>query len=171
MLRHLGILASAFHPLRILIVQPMMSTMPRDAILAICPFIAACTNQEQIDCTSIDLPTIERCHQKNQGKGEVAALVACLPFSPPLKTSGVWVVGFEKNDFFEGRPSPPPNVIWTDSTGAELLVDEKIFKPRNDTEALQVELVGRRALCPLGVINPYPIAVEKLQITKRMGAR
>lgn len=94
-------------------------------------------------------------------------LIACLPFSEPLKTSGVWLVGFEKNDFFE-NPWRPNSTMMQASTGAALIVDEKIYRPGKEIEALQVDLVGRRALCPVGVINSYPIAVEKLRMTKRL---
>jgi hypothetical protein len=99
-------------------------------------------------------------------------LVACLPFSQPLKTSGIWIVGFEKNDFFEGPRPPPAELMWTSSTGAELIVDAKTVHPGGGhIEALEVDVVGRRALCPLGAINPYPIAVQQLQIRRRIGFR
>jgi len=98
-------------------------------------------------------------------------LTTCLPFSEPLNTTGIWVVGFEKNDFFEGPKPPSAQIMWEESTGAELVVDEKVYRPNHDIEALEVELVGRRALCPTGVINAYPIAVETLHIRRRLGRR
>lgn len=108
---------------------------------------------------------------ENQLKGEATMLTACWPFSEPIKTSGIWVVGFEKNDFFEGPKAPPAQNIWQGSTGAELAVDEKVYEPKHEIEALEVTLVGRRALCPIGVINSYPIAVERLQIRRSLGTR
>ena len=114
--------------------------------------------------------------EANKSKGEATMVLACLPFSEPLQTSGVWVIGFEKNAFFEG-PKPPPNdILWEGSTGASLIVDDKVFKPgpHSETfqvEALQVEVVGRRALCPVSNIDPYPIAVEELHILRRLGRR
>jgi hypothetical protein len=105
----------------------------------------------------------------NHSKGEATMLTACLPFSERLSTSGIWVVGFEKNDFFEGPKPPPGQIMWEGSTGASLVVDEKVYKPNHDIEAFQVDVLGRRALCPVGPINPYPIAVEKLQIKRRLG--
>jgi len=99
-------------------------------------------------------------------------LTACLPFSQPLKTTGVWIIGFETNIFFEGPKPPAVEDMWDRTTGAELVVDEKIYKwvPKPEIEALQVDLVGRRSLCPVGAINPYPIAVQKLQIRRRLGS-
>jgi len=47
------------------------------------------------------MKSIDQCADKHREKGEAGRVVACLPFSSPLKTSGIWVVGFEKNDFFE----------------------------------------------------------------------
>lgn len=109
--------------------------------------------------------------EANKSKGETTMLTACLPFSAPLRTSGIWVVGFEKNDFFEGSKPPPTRVMWEGSTGAELIVDEKTYRSNHRIEALQVEVIGRRALCPIGAANPYPIAVETLQIKRRLGSR
>jgi hypothetical protein len=77
-------------------------------------------------------------------------------------------VGFEKNDFFEGGRAPPSDVLWTESTGAELMVDEKLYRPTNRVQALQVQLIGRRAMCPVGPINPYPIIVQSLLIKGRL---
>lgn len=115
------------------------------------------------------MKSIDQCADKNRAKGEAEMMVACLPFSSLLKTSGIWVVGFEKNDFFEGGPPPPPEIMWRQGTGADLIVDEKLFHPTPDVQAYQVDVVGRRALCPMGAINPYPIAVESLAIRKRLG--
>jgi NMD protein affecting ribosome stability and mRNA decay len=101
-------------------------------------------------------------------------MVACLPFSERLVTSGVWVVGFEKNDFFEGF-TPPADVMWTESTGSSLIVDdkvqEKVAPTGPQTYAFEVEVVGRRALCPTSVLNAYPIAVEQLRIKRLVGTR
>jgi len=102
-------------------------------------------------------------------------LIACLPFSQPIKTQGTWVIGFEKNDFFEGRRPPPADLMWTGSTGSQLILDEKdrgkIPPVGPQTYALQVDLVGRRALCPIGLIDVYPIAVEQLTIERRIATR
>lgn len=136
--------------------------------VAVLPVLAACGTQEPLDCTPSEFAPIERCIDENRAKGEAAALVACLPFSQPLKTQGIWVVGFEKNDFFEGSRRPSEEALWTHSTGAELIVDETVFQPTNETRAFEVEVRGRRALCPVGVVNPYPIAVEKIRIRRRI---
>ena len=123
----------------------------------------------------MDLQSVDRCFEQNRANGEAASLVACLPFSERLVTSGIWVVGFEKNDFFEGRGArlPPADVMWKQSTGASLIVDdkvqEKVAPAGPHVYALQVEVVGRRALCPVGVLNAYPIAVQQLKIMRRIG--
>lgn len=113
---------------------------------------------------------VDRCWEQHQAKGEASALVACLPFSDRISTEGFWVVGFEKNDFFEGKRPPSNDVLWSQSTGASLVVDERDFKPPSrPSRAFEVAVVGRRALCPMGVLNAYPIAVEKLHIRRRIG--
>lgn len=137
-------------------------------VLALLSLLAACGKPGPIDCLGLDLEASERCFEDKRGSGWATAMIACFPFSQPLTTQGVWVVGFEKNDFFEGLQRPPKEVLWTDHTGAELIVDEAIFQPTNETRAFEVAVRGRRALCPLDVINPYPIAVEKLQIKRRI---
>ncbi len=124
----------------------------------------------------MDLERSSRCYELNRPKGSSASLVACFPFSQPLVTTGIWVVGFEKNDFFEGwgKRVPPADVLWTEATGASLIVDDKVrqgIAPVGpEIYALQVEVVGRRALCPVDIINAYPIAVEKLKVTRRIGS-
>ena len=138
--------------------------------------VGACQQQKPLDCTKLDLPSVDRCFEQNRAKGEAASLVACLPFSERLVTNGTWVVGFEKNDFFEwGTRAPPEDVLWTESTGASLVVDhdlpEKVAPVGPHTYAFQVDVVGRRALCPVGRMNGYPIAVEKLRINRRIAIR
>lgn len=125
----------------------------------------------------MDLQSEDRCFEQNRAKGEPVRVVACLPFSKPLVTNGIWVVGFEKNDFFEGlgKRVPPADFLWTRSTGASLVVDDKVqerIAPVGpEIYALEVEVVGRRALCPVGLLNAYPIAVEKLKVIRRIGKR
>lgn len=138
-------------------------------LLALLPVLVACGKPEPVNCVGMDLEASERCFEDKRDSGWATAMIACYPFSQPLTTQGVWVIGFEKNDFFEGwRRRPPEEVLWTDHTGADLIVDEAMFKPTNETRAFEVAVRGRRALCPLDVINPYPIAVEKLQIKRRI---
>jgi hypothetical protein len=138
--------------------------------------LGACQKEQPLDCIKMDLQNLDRCFEQNRAEGEPASLVACLPFSEPLVTTGIWVVGFEKNDFFEGwgRRVPPAELLWTEATGASLIVDdqvrEKIAPVGPEIYALQVDVVGRRALCPVGSIpSAYPIAVEKLKVRRRIG--
>lgn len=139
-------------------------------LLAAFATVSACGHQKPVDCTKVDLIALDRCWEKNRSKGEASALVACMPFSERISTDGIWVVGFEKNDFLEGMKRPPNDeLLWSESTGAELAVDESLFKrPLHPMAAFEVEVVGRRALCPVGFPNPYPIAVEKLRIKRRI---
>ena len=130
--------------------------------------LGGCTRHEQIDCTAGQWPAWHKCLDDHQSQGTSASFLACLPFSEAINTEGVWVVGFEKNDFFEGPRTPPSEVLWTGSTGTELMVDEKLYRPNNRVEALKVRLIGRRALCPMGLINPYPIIVQSLRISGRL---
>jgi len=121
-----------------------------------------------VDCTTFDMAAFNECWGKNRAQGETSSVVACRPFSDRISTEGVWVVGFEKSDFFDGKRRPPDDVLWSQSTGAELIVDERLFKPPVHPRAFEVAIVGRRALCPMGVLNAYPIAVEKLHIRRRI---
>ena len=139
--------------------------------------LGGCRKEEPLDCTKIDMERELRCFDENRAKGEAESAVACLHFSKQLKTSGIWVVGFEKNDFFEGwgqRP-PPADIMWTASTGASLIVNDavrqKVAPPGPGFYAFEVDVVGRRALCPVGGIIPYPIAVEQLKVKRRIGVR
>ncbi len=123
------------------------------------------------------MPREVRCFEQNRAKGEAASVVACLPFSERLTTSGIWVIGFDHNAFFEGwgaRP-PPPDVLWNDSTGALLIVRdevlEKLAPSGPQLYAFEVDVVGTRALCPVDGITPYAIAVEQLKVKRRVGVR
>lgn len=122
-----------------------------------------------VDCVKIDFATVDRCFQENRAKGDAAKVVACMPFSERISTEGYWVVGFEKNDFFEGSAPPPEKLLWSGSTGADLIVDEKPFKVPEEPQAFEVDVVGRRALCPMSLINAYPIAVEQIHVRRRIG--
>lgn len=150
------------------------------ALLLICLAlgVCACHDEQALDCTKVDLPSLDRCFEKNRDKGEAARSVACLPFSKPLMTSGIWVVGFEKSDFLEGWGArvPPADVLWKESTGADLIVDDEMLKKvapsiGPQSYAFQVDVVGRRALCPAGYPNAYPISVEKLTIRRLIAVR
>lgn len=131
--------------------------------------LTACDEQPLVDCTRLDMAAVERCWDRRRGDGEASAVVACLPFSQRLSTEGFWVVGFEKNDFFEGKNRPPDKVLWSGSTGAALILNEGVFNVPERTQAFEVSVVGRRALCPMGATHAYPIAVEKLEVRRRVG--
>jgi hypothetical protein len=166
---------SAFHPLRtfddgrtIVFVRFLLLILP--LLLA-----GACKQTRPVDCTQIDFEAVMRCYEKNASKGEVARSVACLPFSERLTTSGTWVLGLEKNTFFEGSGTPHAEVMWKESTGASLIVDEGILNnipwAKRETRAFRVDVVGRRALCAIDILNSYPIAVEKLTVKGHIGSR
>ena len=140
--------------------------------------VSACHGGQPLDCTKVDLPRLDSCFDQNRTKGEPASAITCLPFSGRLKTSGIWVVGFERSAFFEGWGArlPPADIMWNESTGADLIVDDKMLKTAAPdagrlTYALQVDVLGRRALCPVGALNAYPIAVEQLTVKRRIGVR
>jgi hypothetical protein len=90
-----------------------------------------------------------------------------------VKTEGTWVVGFEKNDFFEGQQRPRADMMWTKPTASGLIVDdkvqEKVAPAGPHIYAFQVNVVGRRPLCPIGIVNPYPVVVQQLKIIRRIG--
>jgi hypothetical protein len=140
--------------------------------------IGACHGEQPLDCTKLDRASQDSCFERNSDKGEAEKSVACLPFSKPLMTSGIWVVGFEKSDFLEGWGArvPPGDVMWKQSTGADLIVDDEMLKKiapnlGPQSYAFQVDVVGRRALCPAGYPNAYPISVEKLTVRRLIAIR
>jgi hypothetical protein len=170
-------LMSAFDPLQTLQPSARTSDMRPLSLIALLVSLGACQKEQPLDCMNVDLQSEHDCFEQNRAKGERASLLACLPFSEPLMTTGIWVVGFEKNDFFEGfgKHLPAADFLWTEGTGASLIVDDdvrrRIAPVGPKIHALQVDVVGRRALCPVSFPNAYPIVVEKLEVRRRIGTR
>lgn len=109
-----------------------------------------------------------RCTEENEAKGQRAVLLNCLPFSDPVKTTGLWVIGFEKNDFFEGKRPAEKDIITQDSD-TELVWDGDV-RSTAPYDVLEVELTGRRSLCEFTGITPHLIVAEELKVKSRRGA-
>lgn len=128
--------------------------------------VTGCNRPETVDCTRINAAAL-KCSEENHQAGDKAWLLRCLPFSTPVRTRGVWVTGFEKNDFFEYKR--PASIEETSDT--ELVLDEKNDITDGDpgsTEALEVDLIGRRTLCEFTRIKPHLIVVDKITVTRRI---
>ena len=106
---------------------------------------------------------------ENQSKGDRAMLLKCLPFSEPEKIAGLWVVGFEKNDFFEGRRPTGRSIITRASDTKLVAVDD--VRSTAPYDALEVELTGRRLLCPTNPVQPHLIVANDLRVKSRRRLR
>jgi hypothetical protein len=108
-----------------------------------------------------------RCMEENGSRGERATLLKCLPYSEPVKITGLWVVGFEKNDFFEGMRPTGESIIRQDSD-TELVTNADV-RSTAPYDALEVELTGRRSLCRFTEVTPHVIVVDNLKVKSRRG--
>jgi hypothetical protein len=104
---------------------------------------------------------------ENESRGQRAMLLKCLPFSEPEHITGLWVIGFEKNDFFEGSRPTGPSIITQDSD-TELVTDKDVHSTA-PYDALEVELTGRRSLCEFSEITPHLIVADHLRVRSRRG--
>ena len=129
--------------------------------------LASCGGQTPVDCSRYEGPDTLRCMEENESKGERAMLLECLPFSGPEKITGLWVIGFEKNDFFEGR-RPTGDSIRTQDSDTELVTDEDLHSTA-PYDALEVELTGRRSLCEFTGVSPHLVVADDLRVKSRRG--
>ena len=127
--------------------------------------LSSCGEEQVVDCRSNLTAKTARCLDENMSKGERGMLLACLPFSEPVKTSGLWVIGFEKNDFFEGK-RPITGSIITQDSDTELVWDEDL-RSKAPYDALEVEVTGRRSLCEFTKVTPHLIVAENLKVKSR----
>jgi hypothetical protein len=129
--------------------------------------LTACGGPRSIDCSQRKDADTLRCIDRNAAKGDRATLLACSPFSGSEKIAGLWVTGFEKNDFFEGdRPSG--NEVVTRVSDTELVTDEHV-RSAAPYDAMEVELVGRRSMCAITKLKPHLILVDEMKVKERRG--
>ncbi len=107
--------------------------------------------------------------EKNQPRGEPAMLLACSPFSSPRKVRGVWVVGFEMNEFFAGEWPDEPPPLSRDSDTELVVTEQQSERLRSSApyDVLWVELTGRHSLCPFTSFTPDLIVVEDIEVRRR----
>jgi len=131
--------------------------------------LVSCGEPDLVDCTKLNTAETLSCMERNEAQGEPAMLLACLPFSSPEKIKGVWILGFEKNDFFAGEwPDEPPPVGRVSHT--EVVVSkERLERLRSSApyDALWVELTGRRSLCRFTGLTPHLIVADNLEVRRR----
>jgi hypothetical protein len=89
-----------------------------------------------------------QCLERNAGKSDRQALLACFPFSPPERISGAWVFGFETNQFYEGEKASAAHL--TDSRSDTALDPGLELGLDNRPRVYQVEFLGRRSKCDMG---------------------
>ena len=132
--------------------------------------LASC-GPEPVECSRFEGAATLRCMDEMESKGERAMLLKCLPFSEPEEISGVWVTGFERNAFFEGRRATDEYIL-TGYSDTELITAEG-GRATENYEALEVELTGRRSLCPFTKITPHLIVADKMKVksARRLVAR
>ena len=136
----------------------------RQLILLALPLLASC-EPARVDCGRYETPATLSCMDKHEAKGERAMLLACLPFSQPEKVSGVWVTGFERNAFFEGRHLADGSIL-TEDSDTELVAEEAV-RSNERYHALEVELTARRSVCPFTKITPHLIVADRMTVKGR----
>jgi len=116
------------------------------------------------------------CIQRFEGaRDERRMLLACFPFSEPVRIRGAWVSGFELNSFFEGAeasadllrfeltPNPDPRDVRV-THHATLVMEPKSGPTLPDdgkVRVLQVDFIGRREICP--ILPPdHTIVVDRI---------
>ncbi|MEO5773351.1 MAG: hypothetical protein ABIQ32_04440 [Sphingomicrobium sp.] len=110
--------------------------------------LASCNNAPPQDC-AVATKQVLSCFDKYRGASDRELSLSCLPYSPPTRIAGAWVVGFETNMFFEGVEASPKLLTATNSPDA--LQQAGVHLP-NDGElrVLKVDLIGRRSKCRIG---------------------
>ena len=150
--------------------------MLRPSGLAFLAVLTGCHAARPPDCNLV-AKQASGCIQRFEGaRDERRMLLACFPFSEPVRIRGAWVSGFELNSFFEGAeasadllrfeltPNPDPRDVRV-SNYATLVFGPKAGPslPPDDGKIrlLQVDLIGRRETCP--ILPPvHTIVVDRL---------
>ena len=121
--------------------------MLRGGYIAAALALAGCQSEKAPNCDLADLG-VRQCVDQLGRAPDREMLLTCLPFSPPERITGAWVVGFEANEFYEGQQASPALINKrVGDTGLE--IDERYWvgpEPR----VFQIELVGRRSRCDMG---------------------
>jgi len=125
--------------------------------------MSSCTSPSSPDCTHLNPIHTSQCFDQERSKGERQMLLRCFPFSPPEKISGLWVVGFEKNDFFEGKAAPTESDL-SKNSGTRLISDDSRPSESGIVKAFQVQLTGRRSICEFSKIDPHLIIVDRITV-------
>ena len=121
----------------------------------------------RVDCSHYEAPATLRCMDKNKAKGERAMLLECFPYSKPERIEGTWYYGFELNAFYEGTHAPSAYLGLPGPVDTGLEYDPHL-PVDGDVRVLQMELIGRRSQCPMGL--PERIIVVDRVISSRVTA-
>ena len=125
-----------------------------------------------LTCAQINDPQAVRDHCLSSG-GENLGEASCLPFAPPQRMSGLWIVGFETSEFFPGataRPSRAPrlsertalsisNMFQTSPAAKQV---EALAK--GETHEIWVDMIARRSICTFSYGHaafPNAVRVER----------
>jgi hypothetical protein len=126
-----------------------------------------CAPRTSVNCADFDDDKIAQCFDRAEQKSDQRAmLLKCVPFSKSEKIEGLWLVGFEKNDFFEGRSSPRA-ADWAKDSNTELFANDEVIGRTMATQALQVTVKGRRSLCKFTDLTPNLIVAEEIVVRRR----
>lgn len=103
------------------------------------------------ECKALTEPTtyVDRCYGGDLEKGTFVGATACMPYSPPERMQGVWVVDLEHSAFFLGAATYAEvegnsSTVWLQT---ELLPDASSSAQGAGMTAFAIDLIGRRSLC------------------------
>jgi hypothetical protein len=123
--------------------------------------MASCKAGPPQDCK---LATEKGCSvlDRNSWTSEREALLACLPFSKPERVAGAWVYGFETNLFYEGERASRNFPLRASNTSLDLEADAKMD---GHLRIYQVEIIGRRSQCDMGLPRNVVLVDRIISIT------
>jgi hypothetical protein len=121
-----------------------------------------------------DEKSAARCLTANAPRGETEATLTCFPFSEPQYLSGIWVTGLESSTFFEGAKTFESSMLFE---GGDTWLTPDAARPETTrsmqgeaTRAYQVELIGRRSLCP-GYYGHLGVYRQEVRVERFMALR
>lgn len=117
--------------------------------------LSSCKASPAPDCRTA-VKEGRQCMEQHASDGFGKTLLACFPFSKPESIKGAWVYGFERNQFYEGQRASL-DLIQTSRSRVEL--EAHVILPNDGRlRVLQMEIIGRRSICEMGVMPNLIVA-------------
>jgi hypothetical protein len=121
--------------------------------------VAACQAAPPKDCT-VAHKQAQECMGRFHSGQDRQMLLGCFPFSKPEKIEGAWYYGFELNSFSEGARATPRDVA--PPVGGDVSLEYDPHLPIDGrVRVLQMQIVGRRSQCPMGLPD-HIIVVDRV---------